>query len=120
MNRSWPTSFAWGLWSVTALLSIGLIVLRALIRVVEAGDPSQSVPALIAANIAFMAFATVGALVASRRPENPIGWIFCVAPILCQLSNVVDEYGAVAGERGWPGVVWPSVVLAPTWVPASS
>jgi hypothetical protein len=28
-----------------------------------------------------VAFSVVGALVASQRPENPIGWIFCAAAL---------------------------------------
>jgi hypothetical protein len=116
VRQAWTTRLAWGLWVVTALLSVATLLLRALIRVSAPGDPSHNVPAIVVANVTFMAFATVGALVASRRPGNAVGWIFCVAPILCQLSNVVDEYSTVAGERGWPGVVWPSVGLAPLWV----
>jgi hypothetical protein len=107
---------AWGLWGVTVAVSISFAVLWAMIADIQASDPSQTVPALITGSVTFILFATVGALVVSRRPENPLGWIFCVAPILCQLSNVVDDYSTVAGERGWPGVVWPSVVLAPLWV----
>ena len=116
MRRAWTTWLAWGLWVLTALLSTATLVLRGLIEATDSSDPSQYVVTVVAANFTFMAFATVGALVASRRPGNAIGWIFCVAPVLCQLSNVVDEYSTAAGERGWPGVVWPSVVLAPTWV----
>ena len=101
---------------MTVAVSVSFAVLRAMIADIQAHDPSQTVPAMIAASVTFILFATVGALVVSRRPGNPLGWILCVAPILCQLSNAVDDYSTVAGERGWPGVVWPSVVLAPLWV----
>jgi hypothetical protein len=107
---------AWGLWSVTMAVSISFAALRSMIADIQAHDPSQTVPAMIAASVTFTLFATVGALVVSRRPENPLGWIFCLAPIFCQLSNAVDDYSTVAGERGWSGVTWPSVVLAPLWV----
>ncbi len=43
-----------------------------------------------------VAFSAVGALVASHRPGNPIGWIFCAAA-LCQVLAVFgDEYATYA------------------------
>ena len=116
MSRRTAIALAWGLWSVTVAISISFAALWSMIADIQAHDPSQTVPAMISASVTFTLFATVGALVVSRRPENPLGWIFCVAPILCQLSNAVDDYSTVAGERGWSGVTWPSVVLAPLWV----
>jgi len=41
-------------------------------------------------------FAVVGALVASHRPRNPIGWIFCAAALLQGLSNSGYEYAIYA------------------------
>jgi len=32
--------------------------------------------------VAFLAYPAVGALVASRRPRNPVGWILCGAGLL--------------------------------------
>jgi hypothetical protein len=46
-----------------------------------------------------MAFSVVGALVASHRPGNPIGWIFCAAA-LCQVLAVFgDEYAPTRLSR---------------------
>jgi hypothetical protein len=43
-----------------------------------------------------VAFSVVGALVASQRPENPIGWIFCAAALFQGLSNSGYEYATYA------------------------
>jgi len=41
-------------------------------------------------------FAVVGALVASHRPRNPIGWIFCAAALFQGLSISGYEYATYA------------------------
>jgi hypothetical protein len=41
-----------------------------------------------------LAFATVGALVALRRPEHPVGWLFLVAGLGGALQLVTGEYAA--------------------------
>src|SRR5690348_8419054 len=40
--------------------------------------------------------ATVGALIASRRPQNAIGWIFCVSALLWGLGALLQEYAVYA------------------------
>jgi signal transduction histidine kinase len=42
------------------------------------------------------AFSTVGAFVASRRPENLIGWIMCAMGLLFALNALADSYAAHA------------------------
>jgi hypothetical protein len=42
----------------------------------------------------FLAFTIVGALIASRRPENPIGWICLVAGLFWTLIALDDQYTA--------------------------
>ena len=38
-----------------------------------------------------LAFATVGALVASRRPENAVGWIFCVVGLVLLTEGFTES-----------------------------
>ena len=44
----------------------------------------------------FLVFPLVGALIASRRPENPIGWL-CLADGLLWMTTNMLEYYAVYG-----------------------
>jgi len=69
-------------------------------------------------------FPTVGALISSRRPGNPIGWIFCAmgfAFVVAMFSGNYGQYGLVVSPEALPGAttaawtgnwIWP-VVLSP-------
>ncbi|MDQ3376968.1 MAG: hypothetical protein M3533_08715 [Actinomycetota bacterium] len=43
-----------------------------------------------------VAFSVVGALIASHRPRNPIGWVFCAAALFQGLANIGTEYATYA------------------------
>jgi hypothetical protein len=60
----------------------------------------------------FLAFPTVGALVASRQPRNPIGWIFCAQGVALALLALTDAYARYTFEN--PGLLPGGVVSA--WV----
>ena len=66
----------------------------------------------------FMSFATVGALVASRRPGNAIGWIFCYLGVSFPLVGAGEEYALYAlvtepgSLPGGEGLVWLAAVLS--------
>jgi len=51
-----------------------------------------------------LTFPTVGALVASRRPENPIGWILCGTGFLTSVRSFAEAY-ADFGLAGRPGLL---------------
>jgi len=53
--------------------------------------------------VLFLAFPIVGALVASRRPQNPIGWICLASGLLWMLLAVTDSYSIYGVAR--PGSV---------------
>src|SRR5919198_281512 len=104
--RRWPGALAWTLWALI-LLSLPVAAwLDHLLR--EAGESGVSflqlgsVPVLVAA----VSAATVGALVASRRPEHPVGWLLLGLGLLVSLWGVVGEYvlyGVVARPGSLPG-----------------
>ena len=80
-----------------------------------AGTVSDALYALL-----FLVFPFVGALVASRRPQNPIGWILLADGLLWMLLTVIDSYSRYGVAR--PGSVpFPVTIgaLANTllWVP---
>jgi signal transduction histidine kinase len=66
MNTRTATRLAWGLFAVACLVFAGAAWLS-----IAAHDASGVLPFLPA----LLTFSAVGALVASRRPSNPLGWL---------------------------------------------
>src|SRR5215204_3003038 len=100
---------AWLAWSLGAL-SVGMfvatVVLYFLTRNVlppsswGTGGPSIVLVFLLP----FLAIPLVGTLIASRRPNNPIGWICLAAGIFWMLANLTSGYGTY-GLLARPGSV---------------
>ena len=84
----------------------------------QAGRPdlaqfnADGVPALLAA----VSAATVGALVASRRPRHPVGWLLLVLGVTESVEIVADGYGSY-GLQARPGAL-PAAGLVALYNPA--
>jgi hypothetical protein len=85
-------------WALCAVTVIGLAVALAL----PSAEEDEGIWSLVAALAFALIFAVVGALVASRRPENPIGWIMCGAGLAYAVGGVSVSYveSTLAGGDG--------------------
>jgi len=88
---------SWLAWSLAALcvaMFLALVALFVLTR--SARNPSSLGTRLtlidLLVGVPFLAFPLVGALIASRRPHNPIGWICLAVGLLFMLLGVTDFY----------------------------
>jgi hypothetical protein len=84
-------SIAWSVWAI----SLVLLALDALLGALTRPAPmSGGSPLIFDALFQALpiAFPTVGALVASRRPGNPIGWIFCAVGFIFALQPFSEAY----------------------------
>ncbi|HEU4356276.1 MAG TPA: sensor histidine kinase [Actinomycetota bacterium] len=81
----------WGLWGAMALLWASTLV------IVLIDHPRNALLALLGLPAAV--YALVGGLVARRRPENPIGWLFCALG----LSLVLWVFGLAYAQAGLGG-----------------
>ena len=115
MSRRRATLLAGGLWCATLAAGIASLVLAVVTDLPEAsGRSSWSLWAISLA--ATQGFVVVGVVIVSRRPQNPIGWIFCVAPLVCQLAILAETWSYFADERDLAGVAWTAVAAPTGWV----
>src|SRR5215216_7583185 len=87
-------SAAWLAWSVCAF-SVALTLIYALLELLTPPIPARELGLGYAVffTIGLLLYPTVGALVASRRPHNPIGWIFCGIGFLNAAQSFAVAYG---------------------------
>ena len=61
----------------------------------------------------------VGALIASRHPENLVGWLFCWFGLLeAVMADLAQAWALRGAEEGWPGVVPAEAVSLISWLPS--
>jgi signal transduction histidine kinase len=92
---------------------VAAVVLGVMGRGVEASDWVSTVILL-----GMTAFATVGALIASRHPRNPIGWVFSAIGfgiVLYAFRENYVVYGLFANPGSLPGVT--IVAWLGSWIP---
>jgi hypothetical protein len=104
--RRWAAGLAWGLW---ALVMLGLAVVPWMDRLmIRAGRPELAslVPsAVVGPVLAVLSAATVGAVLASRRPRHLVGWLLLGFALSLTASGVISSsvaYGLVARPGALP------------------
>jgi hypothetical protein len=123
---------AWSAWGLTVLATVAAVVVASR-NVDTLGGPGRAAMFAVLGTLWAVGYATVGAIVAWRRPSNPIGWIFCLNGLVIALTGLAEEYatrglasapGFLAGARlaawfqNWSGYIaftllWFLVVLFP-------
>jgi hypothetical protein len=94
---------AGGIWASTVLAMVLTLLLAAL------NEPTSSLRNTVFVSLVILAFSTVGALIGARRPENPIGWLFCSGAFAWILGELALEYGVYAL------ITAPGTLPAGTW-----
>jgi hypothetical protein len=114
--RWWPAGLAWTLW---ALVMLGLAVVAWLDQWLrEAGRPDLLVPIPIAVPpmVGAVSAATVGAVVASRRPRHPVGWLLQALGLCLIAAGVAVMYTNYGVARAGAA---PAAGLVALYMPAT-
>lgn len=104
MSRRTVTRLAWSLWAI----SCAVLVLE--VPSVNAGN--NFMEALLG-SLVLLAYATAGALIASRQPRNAIGWLLIASALLSALGDLGIEYGVyglLTRQGGVPAAAWATVI----------
>jgi hypothetical protein len=84
-TTSW---LAWSMWA----LSLALTALSLLLLALNVSHPNAHVFDWWLNNSLLVVDVTVGAIVASRRPENPIGWLLCLSGLTISIGHFASQY----------------------------
>jgi hypothetical protein len=120
MSNRAASWLAWALW----VLSVVLLALSApLLLFIPAPSGISGFPDVVVAVVfatVILTFSTVGALIAARQPQNPIGWILVVAGFALGATILTGSYVdlSVAQPSGrLPGTEWVAWFAQWVWVP---
>jgi hypothetical protein len=83
---------AWSLWA----LSLALTALALLLLALNLSQPGTHIFDWWFGNTLIVIDVTVGAIVASRRPENPIGWLLLLSGLAISLNHFSAQYAIYA------------------------
>jgi len=87
------TTLAWGL----CALSLTLTVLGLVLLALNLSQPNARIyDTWLDNTLNAVFYSTVGALVASRRPENSVGWLLCLFALSESIQHFSAEYAIYA------------------------
>jgi hypothetical protein len=109
MTRVRKPVLAWALFALSLALSAAGVALLAQVpgEVLDRAGNSFALSTLFVAIL--LVFGLVGAVVASRLPTNPIGWLFLALALIegvFELAFGYTHYSLHAGHGALPGEVW--------------
>ena len=118
--RRWAAGLALGLWGL-AMAGLAVIWwLDRLLRQVGRADLAALGAEVAAPVLAAVSAATVGVVLASRRPRHPVGWLLLAAGLCLNASGVASayaSYGLLARPGALPGAREVSLYLPAIVIP---
>jgi hypothetical protein len=122
LGRSWA-ALALTLWGLVPAGLVGVLWLDGMLRRVGRPDlvsiSGDAVPYLLA----MVSAATVGVVLAGRRPRHPVGWLLLglgLAVIMLGACDAWAAYGLLARPGSLPGARWAAIYVDVSWVVLSA
>jgi hypothetical protein len=118
--RRWLAGVAWALWALAMLGIVAAFWFDHLLRQAGRADLVQVNAGGLPWLLALVSAPTVGAVLASRRPRHPVGWLLLGLGASIGLSGFADGYapygllarpGSLQAAR-WPAIYSPAVTVA--------
>jgi hypothetical protein len=114
--RWWPAGLAWALWAL-AMLGLAVFVwLDQLLRQAGRPDLLALTPTAIPPVLGAVSTATVGAVLASRRPAHPVGWLLLALGLSLSVAGVALAYTNYGVARAGTA---PAAALVGLYLPAA-
>ncbi|CAN5363841.1 hypothetical protein BH20ACT24_BH20ACT24_13310 [soil metagenome] len=114
MKARTASRLAWSLLGLAVAMIALTVLLEALNHRAGSGEGYR-------VGLVVVTFTAVGALIASQRPQNAIGWIYCAAGLLQALNIFGDayaRYGAVTRPGSLPGAEAMAWLKEWSWIPS--
>ena len=92
MSHRTAAWLAWSLWA----LSVALTELSLLLLVLILSHPNTHIFEWWLGNALVVIDVSVGAIVASHRPENPVGWLLCLSGVVISADSFAAQYAIYA------------------------
>ena len=118
-GRRWPAVLAWAVACVTVASLAPAYRLLSLVGSAGSPEGAPSIAATAPVALAVVSAAAVGALVASRRPRHPVGWLLLgigLTVAVSVLSEPYVKYGLLVRPGSVPGARSLVPLLYSTWL----
>jgi hypothetical protein len=105
----WPAVLAWALWALTMLGLAVLPWLDRLLRQASRPDLTPLTSDAVALVLGVVSAATVGAVLASRRPRHPVGWLLLTLGLSLAAAGAATgyaNYGLLARPGALPATAY--------------
>ena len=117
-TRAGSAWLAWSLAGLSVAVFLASVVLYVFAHSSQEASSTGGVLSDLLFYVPFLAFPIVGALIASRRPHNPIGWICLAVGLLWMLGGLGEHYTAygIAKPGSVPFVASIVALIQWTWI----
>src|SRR5215207_4126255 len=120
----WAAGMAWALWTLAVLGLAATARFDQLLRQTGRPELAQLRGGGVAVILSALSAATAGAVLASRRPRHPVGWLLLAFGLVPQaLSGAAEgyaRYGLLARPGTLPGTEQLAALASATFVPGLS